>query len=44
VLAIRQKLTVMDIAATIHPHPTIPEMARAAAKGLVEGPGRLSCC
>jgi mercuric reductase len=44
VLAIRQKLTVMDIAATIHPHPTIPEMARAAAKRLVEGPGRLSCC
>jgi mercuric reductase len=44
VLAIRQKLTVMDIAATIHPHPTIPEMARAAAKTLVEGPGRLSCC
>jgi mercuric reductase len=44
VLAVRKGLTVMDIAATIHPHPTIPEMVRAAAKTLVEGPGRLSCC
>lgn len=44
VLAIRKGLTVMDIAETIHPHPTIPEMVRAAAKTLVEGPGRLSCC
>ncbi len=44
VLAIRKGLTVMDIANTIHPHPTIPEMVRAAAKTLVEGPGRLSCC
>jgi pyruvate/2-oxoglutarate dehydrogenase complex dihydrolipoamide dehydrogenase (E3) component len=44
VLAIRKGLTVMDIAGTIHPHPTIPEMVRAAAKTLVEGPGRLSCC
>jgi len=44
VLAIRKGLTVMDIASTIHPHPTIPEMVRAAAKTLVEGPGRLSCC
>lgn len=44
VLAIRKGLTVMDIAATIHPHPTIPEMVRAAARTLVEGPGRLSCC
>lgn len=34
----------MDIAGIIHPHPTIPEMVRAAAKTLVEGPGRLSCC
>ncbi len=44
VLAISKGLTVMDIASTIHPHPTIPEMVRAAAKTLVEGPGRLSCC
>jgi pyruvate/2-oxoglutarate dehydrogenase complex dihydrolipoamide dehydrogenase (E3) component len=44
VLAIRKGLTVMDIAQTIHPHPTVPEMVRAAAKALVEGPGRLSCC
>lgn len=44
VLAIRKGLTVMDIADTIHPHPTISEMVRAAAKTLVEGPGRLSCC
>lgn len=44
VLAIRRGLTVMDIAETIHPHPTIPEMVRAAAKTLVEGPSRLSCC
>lgn len=44
VLAIRKGLTVMDIAQTIHPHPTIPEMVRAAAKALVEGPSRLSCC
>jgi len=44
VLAIRKGLTVMDIANTIHPHPTIPEMVRAAAKTLVEGPGRLCCC
>jgi pyruvate/2-oxoglutarate dehydrogenase complex dihydrolipoamide dehydrogenase (E3) component len=44
VLAIRKGLTVMDIAATVHPHPTIAEMVRAAAKTLVEGPGRLSCC
>jgi len=44
VLAIRKGLTVMDVANTIHPHPTIPEMVRAAAKALVEGPGRLSCC
>lgn len=44
VLAIRKGLTVMDIAGTIHPHPTISEMVRAAAKTLVEGPSRLSCC
>jgi len=44
VLAVRKGLTAMDIAETIHPHPTIPEMVRAAAKTLVEGPGRLSCC
>ncbi len=44
VLAIRKGLTVMDIAGTIHPHPTVSEMVRAAAKTLVEGPGRLSCC
>lgn len=44
VLAISKGLTVMDIAGIIHPHPTIPEMVRAAAKTLVEGPGRLSCC
>jgi mercuric reductase len=43
-LAIRKGLTVMDIANTIHPHPTVPEMVRAAARTLVEGPGRLSCC
>lgn len=44
VLAISKGLTVMDIAGIIHPHPTISEMVRAAAKTLVEGPGRLSCC
>ncbi|MBI4277068.1 MAG: NAD(P)/FAD-dependent oxidoreductase, partial [Armatimonadetes bacterium] len=44
VIAIQAGLTVMDIAGAIHPHPTISEMVRAAAKTLVEGPGRLACC
>jgi pyruvate/2-oxoglutarate dehydrogenase complex dihydrolipoamide dehydrogenase (E3) component len=44
VVAIMAGLTVMDLSAAIHPHPTISEMVKAAAKGLVEGPGRLSCC
>jgi len=44
VVAIMAGLTIMDLSAAIHPHPTIPEMVKAAAKGLVEGPGRLSCC
>jgi len=44
VLALNAGLTVMDLVAAIHPHPTIPEMVRAAAKTLVEGPERLACC
>ena len=44
VVAIMAGLTVMDLSAAIHPHPTIPEMVKAAAKSLVEGPGKLSCC